>query len=62
MAIQLLPPCSCSATAGYPIHIVRFKVEYTIIDDLLIKKPHMTALDAVMNFIKKNKYGKQLKR
>jgi ATP-dependent DNA helicase RecG len=39
---------------GYSIHIGRFKSEDTIIDDLLIKDPLMTALDEVMIFIKKH--------
>jgi ATP-dependent DNA helicase RecG len=39
---------------GYSIHIGRFKAEDTIIDDLLIKKPLLEALDEAMIFIKKH--------
>jgi len=39
---------------GYSIHIGRFKAKDTIIDDLLIKEPLMTALDEAMVFIKKH--------
>jgi ATP-dependent DNA helicase RecG len=39
---------------GYAIHIGRFKAADTIIDDLLIKEPLVTALDEAMLFIKKH--------
>jgi ATP-dependent DNA helicase RecG len=39
---------------GYSIHIGRFKAEDTIIDDLLIKAPLLTALEEAMIFIKKH--------
>ncbi len=39
---------------GYSIHIGRFKGPDTILDDLLIKDPLMTGLDAAMLFIKKH--------
>jgi len=39
---------------GYSIHIGRFKAEDTIIDDLFIKEPLITALNEVMIFIKKH--------
>ncbi len=39
---------------GYSIHIGRFKAEDTIIDDLFIKEPLMTALEEAMIFIKKH--------
>jgi ATP-dependent DNA helicase RecG len=39
---------------GYTLHIGRFKAADTIIDDLLLKAPLMTALDEAMIFIKKH--------
>ncbi|MDM8536621.1 ATP-binding protein [Desulfobacterales bacterium HSG17] len=39
---------------GYSIHIGRFKVEDTIIDDQFIKEPLITALEETMMFIKKH--------
>jgi len=39
---------------GHSIHIGRFKAEDTIIDDLLIKAPLLTALEEAMIFIKKH--------
>ena len=36
------------------IHIGRFKTETVIIDDLMIRKPLILAVDEAMNFIKKN--------
>ncbi len=39
---------------GYSIHIGRFKAEDTIIDDLLIKEPLLTAIEEAMIFIKKH--------
>ncbi len=39
---------------GYTIHIGRFKAEDTIIDDLLIKAPLLTAVEEAMTFIKKH--------
>ena len=39
---------------GYTLHIGRFKAADTIIDDLLIKAPLITALDEAMIFIKKH--------
>ena len=39
---------------GYTLHIGRFKRADTIIDDLLIKAPLITALDEAMIFIKKH--------
>ncbi|WP_419661908.1 putative ATP-dependent DNA helicase [Desulfosarcina variabilis str. Montpellier] len=39
---------------GYTLHLGRFKAADTIIDDLLIKAPLITALDEAMIFIKKH--------
>jgi ATP-dependent DNA helicase RecG len=39
---------------GYTLHIGRFKAPDTIIDDLLLKAPLLTALDEAMLFIKKH--------
>ncbi|MFW5641038.1 MAG: RNA-binding domain-containing protein [Thermodesulfobacteriota bacterium] len=39
---------------GYSLHIGRFKATDTIIDDLLLKAPLITALDEAMTFIKKH--------
>lgn len=39
---------------GYTLHIGRFKAADTIIDDLLLKAPLLTALDEAMIFIKKH--------
>jgi hypothetical protein len=39
---------------GYTLHIGRFKAPDTIIDDLLLKAPLLTALDDAMIFIKKH--------
>ncbi len=39
---------------GYSLHIGRFKAADTIIDDLLLKAPLITALDEAMIFIKKH--------
>ena len=39
---------------GYSLHIGRFKATDTIIDDLLLKAPLMSALDEAMIFIKKH--------
>jgi len=36
---------------GYSIHIGRFKVEDTIIDDLLIRTPFLQALEDALIFI-----------